>query len=307
MKNEPRNELSYKRKRVPIFLSVMSICLAVIWVGVVFFGVLKEFESESFKVLSGKKIIFSLTEEEKEKVEKHPKADGNETGYSLISLLVEVEDVNDIPNLQQVMPPGVTFGLPDNENNFESFKNHPYKLPNNFLIKLPLVREDSNGLGEIYPNIDQTLLNNKINDLFKNSKAEGVYNLGNDEFLEADLTSFANIISSLSFKNKFLLYGIKDKTTIFESDSENIFSVEACDYVIDLTKDNKFNMVDKLNNLEKLSLKNGKAILFVKIHDKNIPVELSNWLLNLNRKKIKIVPFSHLPKTVAYSHEKDFS
>lgn len=301
IKGSDKDKFVIKKKYIPSFLSAISLILAIVWIGVVFSGVLKEFDSESLKSLTGKRIVFSLSEEnsDQDTGKVLPQSVIPEERYNFVSVLIEPSDYSNIDKISNILPAGITLGLSSVNNvDFEHLKSKLNNLRNDYLIKLPLINKISHRPYDIYPHIDQVALDEKLTLLLGQSKSAGVYNIGNEEFLEADLPSFANVISNLSKKNMFLLYGIRDETTVFESDSENIFTVEACDSTIDVSVDNTEQITYKLNKFEEIATDKGKGVIFIKVMNENIPDNLLNWLSNLEDKKIRIVPFNQLPKTL---------
>ncbi|MEQ9115256.1 MAG: divergent polysaccharide deacetylase family protein [Rickettsiales bacterium] len=291
----------FKKKHIPTLLSGVSFLLALVWVYIMLSGTLKEFDAESIKAFNGKKIVFSLKEHSNRDADYNKSLVHNNYEGKAITILMEFEDFSFIQELLENLPRNITVGVSAEGENFLSIKEHLNLLGYNYLIKLPLTSEYSDNPYSIYPKIDPYILSNRLDALMSGSRAMGVYNIGNEEFLENDLASFANIITFLNQKNFFMIYGFHGHTTIFESDSENIFSVEACDQIVDVRFDNKFQLLDKLKKFEESIAHKNKGVLFVKAVDYNVPEEVVSWMNSLSAKQISIVPANSLPRTLVAS------
>jgi len=302
---EDKKKYIFRKKNIPTILSGVSFFLALVWIYIIFSGIIKEFDVEAIKTFNGKKIVFALTNDkmgaEAYQDQKNLNATyNNKIGGEKIfaSIIVELDDYSFFNEVLKGVPAGTTFGLTSDNENFLLIKEQLNVLNVNYLIKLPLTNYYTNNPYSLYPKIDPLILSNRLDALMSGSKAAGVYNIGNEEFLENDLASFANIVAFLNQKNLFMVYGVHNQTTIFESDSENIFSVEACDQVLDVRLDNRYQLLNKLKIFEEAILAKGKGVLFIKAVDYNLPDEIIDWLKVLEKKHIEVVSPNSLPRTL---------
>ncbi len=290
-----------KKKRTSIFLTVSILFLVALWIAEVFVGVLNEFEAESVKSLNGKKVVFLLDEFSDKSNDLNP-IESNKQGpvtAKMISLIIKLPDSGNIQEVLDALPKEVNFAISQDDKNFDEKKDILNKAGVNYLIKIPLENKKTDKKTAIYPHIDEDELSAKLENLLEKSSAIGVYHEGNEDFIKEDLFSFANIISFLNKKNLFLLYGVNGKTTIFESDSENIFSVEACDDIVKV--DEATELSEKITKALNLSSNKEKSVLLIKANQ-NFVNQVNELLLLLKEGNLILVPLNQLPKSINTFH-----
>ena len=115
----------------------------------------------------------------------------------------------------------------------------------------------------------------------------GFYSRGNDKFLDKEKALEATAKKIYDLESIFL-YGIKNKTSILESQEGSSFKIKAFD--LELVDD---NLNVGLEALEKIALEQGKALGIVSFNTNNLKI-LDYWYSTLAEKNIEIIDANSL-------------
>jgi len=270
-----------KKKKLSLSIGLLSIALAFLWIVIVIFGIFSENEKIRIKELSGQKITYLLTGLKDEALTKDKK---------YIALVIE--DKNGDMKLSGVidsLPAGVTLGIsPYNES---MHKNIGLLKENNrsFLVNIPLVeKKDKAKKFDLYSELNVKEISNKIENVHNMTEGSvGFYSHGNDKFLDKEKALEATVKKIYDLELIFL-YGVKNKTSILESQEGSSFKIKAFD--LELVDD---NLNGGLEVLEKIALEQGKAVGIVNFNTNNLKT-IHDWYGTLEAKNIEIIDANSL-------------
>jgi len=265
-----------KRKKLSWSLGALSISLVLVWIAVIFIGVLQENERSGLKEISGQKVVHSLHY--------------NDKSIGRVAIIID-DSSGDMKaeNLIEMFPSAVTFGL--SPYNKSIYKNLVVLSENNrnFLVNIPLVSSKQNSKKlDLFPTLKEKEIINRIDNI--NNMVQGgigFYSAGNDDFLKKETAFEAAIRKIYDLKSTFL-YGVKNKTAVLEPEEGTDFKISAFDIeVSDSNKEYAFR------DLENLIVSSGNAVALIKVSDQNI-AEVKRWIDSLKIKNIEIVPVEQL-------------
>jgi len=267
-----------KRKKLSWSVGLLSIFLAIVWIGIIFVGMVQENERSGLKEAVGQQVNYELSPSLKPESSK------------MIAIVIDDSsgDVQ-IDKLIGALPNNVTFGL--SPYNKFIHKNIASLIDNNreFLVNIPLVSQRKNSKKlDLFPTLNEKDIMNRIdniNDLAQGSV--GFYSSGNDDFLKREGAVEATVKKIYDLKSA-LFYGIKNNTSVLESEDGVGFKIAAFD--VEVSDNNKET---GLQDLETMAESKGIALGLIKISDLNI-IEIKNWLDSLKRKNIEIVSVNKL-------------
>lgn len=302
-RNKSSKESSY-------LYGTVTILLAIFWVYLIYLGVDMHQNQDADKIISKKTIIMTIPDNKNEPEEDTVTNEDlnqsiavEEKSDPVIAILFDkIEYDSKFPDLLTSLPKEVTIGISP----YDPFANEislaAKENGNEIFIELPIInKEDKSDIKEydLISTFNAEEIHYRLRNMLKKiTNSVGVYNLGNEEFLNS-ANGIAAIVSHLHQENLFFLYGISGKTPILESDNESVFTVEACDNIV-LKDSNPEQAKEELDAVVKTADKNGKAIVVFQYNENNI-IALQNWINDLSNKKIRLVTIKRLPKKIKVS------
>lgn len=265
-----------KKKKISLSIGVLSLALALVWVGIVISGISSENEKIRIKELSGQKITYLLTD---------LKTDASTKDKKYIALVIEDREGSmQLSGVMDSIPAGITLGIsPYNES---MHKNIGLLKENNrsFLVNIPLIEKKGKAKKfDLYSDLNAKEISNKIENIHNMTEGSvGFYSRGNDKFLDKEKALEATVKKIYDLESVFL-YGVKNKTATLESQEDSSFKIKAFD--LELVDD---NLKAGLEKLEKIALEQGKALGIVNFNTNNLKT-IHDWYNTLAEKNIEII------------------
>jgi polysaccharide deacetylase 2 family uncharacterized protein YibQ len=295
------------KKSFSYYLGFITCVLALLWIFLVFVGLNSQGQHSVDKTISKQKVVLTIPNdkaviEESSLVGVEP-GNSNRVTTPVIAILFDQivfgsDFINDLKNL----PKDITIGVSPYDEHLTNIIGAVKENGNDIFMELPFVSEKADTKVREYDLVSSFspeeihIRLQKMLDKIEHSV--GVYNLGNEEFLNS-VSAVSTVVDHLHKANLFFLYGVTNQTAILESDNESVFAVEACDLVVNKNQTKEKAMQD-LQELEKLALSKGEAISVVQFSQNNIDA-LYFWLKTLDEKGIKLVSIKALPKKIKVS------
>ncbi len=294
------------KKDISYYLGLLTCVLALFWVCLVFFGLISQQNDSVDKTISKQKIVFTIPDY-KPFIEDNNLAIGESENVhntiSTIALLIDQIDfgsdfIKDIKEL----PKDITIGVSPYNKYLSNIIGAVKENGNDIFMELPFVNTKTDTSIKDYDlvsSFDSEEIHSRMQKILsKIEHSVGVYNLGNEEFLNS-VNAVSTVVEHLHKANLFFLYGVTNKTAVLESDNESIFVVEACDLVVNKNQ-SKEKTIHNLRQLEEIARDKGKAIAVIQFNQNNIIV-LKDWLKTLDKKNIKLLSIKALPKKIKVS------
>jgi polysaccharide deacetylase 2 family uncharacterized protein YibQ len=290
-------------------LGILSCALAVLWVYLIYLGLNMQKDLNTNKIISNQKLVLVIpgakAQYDKEDSDTNEVINQDKPApytSNIALLLDQVEFTSEFTNGIKTLPKEITIGISPYNGALKELVKVVNENGNDIFMELPFVTPNSDTAIKEYDLIS-TFNTEEIHHrlgkmLNKMEHSVGVYNLGNEEFLNS-VNAVSTIVDHLHKANLFFLYGINNKTTVLESDNESVFAVEACDIVIEKNQP-VTEVTREFQELEETAQKNGKAIGVIRFDNNNIEM-LHKWLKTLEDKKIKLVSIKALPKKIKVS------
>lgn len=271
-----------KKKKISLSIGLLSLALALVWIGIVISGISSENEKIRIKELSGQKITYFLTDLKKDNASIQDK--------KYIALVIEDRDGSmQLGGVIDSIPAGITLGI--SPYNGSMHKNIGLLKENNrsFLVNIPLIeKKDKAKKFDLYSDLSAREISSKIENIYNMTEGSvGFYSRGNDKFLDKEKALEATAKKIYDLESIFL-YGIKNKTSILESQEGSSFKIKAFD--LELVDD---NLNVGLEALEKIALEQGKALGIVSFNTNNLKI-LDYWYSTLAEKNIEIIDANSL-------------
>jgi polysaccharide deacetylase 2 family uncharacterized protein YibQ len=237
-----------RKKKLSLSIAIFSILFCALWVGIIVIGISKESDRMTVKEISGQKVRYMIENAQ----EQIPIAKKKHICLIVDDNLGELQ----VEKIMNLLPIGTTFGL--SPYNKFIHKNIAFLSENkrNFLINIPFSTNKVTAKKlDLLFSLGDKEITNRIQNIYNMARGSvGFYNTGNEEFLKKEKALEATI-KKIYDLNSVLFYGIKDKTSVLESEEGASLKVRAFDLEI-----NDANLQQGLATLEKLSSTQDEAI-----------------------------------------------
>lgn len=292
-----KKKYSIKQNHVPAILSLLTIILALIWFGTLYFVNANKNDDDSINHLRNQKITFEIHKPVEVSNLTVPEPITPITPSSEISFIVEAESLLVLKNAQKFSKLNPIFVLnPLNQDFNEQVKfANEESLP--FFVKMQFLKTSSKEEFAISANMDEKTIIESVNKIKKKlgNNLIGFINLG-DDISEEILVAFSYFIKALKEDNLTLIYGIHNKTSVIESDNEAMFSVEAIDELIDYRQGAISEAISLASNLKALTNNKMRTLIYTNIADVSHSEHLNLIIENLLTDKVNVTRANFLPK-----------
>jgi len=279
MKNRSANMI--RKKKLSLSIAICSAIFCFLWIGIIIIGVSKESDRMTVKEISGQKVsyVVETVQDQLPFVKKRH-----------ICLIID-DNFGElqVEKVMSLLPTGTSFGLSP-YNKFID-KNVAFLSQNkrSFLINIPFSTNKTTAKKlDLLSSLGEKEITNRIQEIHNMTQGSlGFYNTGNEEFLKKEKALEATI-KKIYDLNSVLFYGVKNKTSVLESEEGASIKLRAFDLEI-----NDSNLQQGLAYLEKLSSTQDQAIGVLRISYNSINA-IKDWYNRVSGEGIEIVPISSI-------------